>query len=140
MAAFLLVVALFALVVLPGLIALRRQRAVAVAGLFYAALFFALGAFHIGLPERAEADLTRAPPGLMTDEGTASSMCGRIVNESRRAGIIAGRPNPRQVQVNRELWAQMPDQVKEAITICVRAPTRPGAPQNDVEIVEVDGP
>lgn len=133
----LLLLALFLLIVLPGLAVVWRGKAAGFASVFYCALLLGLGAWHIGMPTQAQADLTRPIMGLTGEQGVATPVCGQVIEQSRAAGIILGRPSPTQVQVSRDYWAQLPDQVKEAIVACLRAPTRPGAPQNEVQVIEV---
>ncbi|SMF62275.1 hypothetical protein [Allosphingosinicella indica] len=133
----LLVVALFVLIALPGLAVVLKRRGAHFAAAFYAMLVLAAGAYHVGLPERAPAELTRPVPTLIGAEGAAGELCDRLLAQSRATGIIVGRTDAGQVQVNRTFWQQMPNEVTEAITSCLQAPSRPGAPQRDVTIVEV---
>lgn len=133
----LLVLALLVLLAVPGLMVLWKGTGAAPVAIFYVLLLFGLGAWHVGLPVRAQADLTRPTVGLTDESGMATPLCAQIIQQSRQAGVILGRPNSRQVQVNRAYWAELPEQVKEAITSCLRAPARPGAPQNEIEIVQL---
>lgn len=128
---------LYALIALPGLSLLSRWRAVMPTAVFYGVLGVALGAYHLGMPRRAQADLLRPVPTLLGDQGAAAGLCGQVLAQVRQAGIIIDRPNSRQVRVRRDDWGQLPDEVKQAITTCLNAPDRPGGASVEVEVVQV---
>lgn len=144
MIALLLTIAILALLLAlaaPGLVALSRPKAARFAAPFYLVLLLGLGAYHVGLPSFGDAPLFAGerPLGGGAD-GSPAGLCEQALVQSERGGLIIDRSNPARVTVDRELWGQIPQQVKDALASCLQGAAPPGANRPPVEIVETARP
>lgn len=132
-----LILILFLLLAAPALLALLRQDLGWRTGGFYGAVVAALLAWHVGFaigPIPSAASLARAPGVVL--EG---SRCEQALQTATQARMIVDRRDPRRLVVNRELWQQMPESVREALTECART-TRPlGQREEPLEVVNAAG-
>lgn len=66
---------------------------------------------------------------------SGSGECGQVMQLLTDAGVILGRPTPRQVVVARRLWSEMPPAVREVTTACADQ-TRPAdSSDGPIEII-----
>lgn len=125
--------ALFILIAAPGVLALSRPGSRRIAVPLYLVLVVGLATYHAGVPFSGEASLPVA--GGSSGQAPAG-LCQQAIRQSEQAGLILNRANPERVVVSRSLWAQLPQQVKDGVVLCLQRPATDGAEAITVQIVE----
>ena len=128
-----LILLLFVAVGAPAVIAfLRRDLGWRTTG-FYAALTLGLVGWHVGFsvgPMPTAATLARAPGGAPEGSG-----CEQALETAQRGRIILDRSNPRRLVVARELWDQLPEDIRAALTECASSVRPPELRDEPMEVV-----
>jgi hypothetical protein len=133
-----LLVSLVALAIAaPALVAFLRGEIGWRTGSFYGILAAALLSWHVGFavgPMPDAAALARPTAGAPSPEG-----CEQVLVVAERGRIVLDRSNPSRLVVDPALWAQIPAEVRNAITECA-ASLRPGGGSGEaVEVVNRTG-
>jgi disulfide bond formation protein DsbB len=140
LSAILLGLALFVGAIAPLALAYRNPRVRLLAALFYGFLMLGLTLYHTGI--RFEPGYQRSPAptaagftnALAPDELT--QRCTEALEAAENASLIRNRSNPERLVVDRALWRQMPDSVKQAIVMCLENSRPPGGSESEIEIIE----
>jgi hypothetical protein len=133
MSSAILVLLLFLLIAAPALFAFLRQDLGWKTGGFYALVASALLAWHVGFSVGNVPDVRAiARPPAAALEGTR---CEQALTAAERGRIVLDRSNPDRLVVSGEVWQQLPDEVRTALTECAGA-VRPADKRDaPVEIV-----
>lgn len=127
-----LLLGLFVLIALPGLATIVRPRAAILAAPFYLLVVGGLLLHHLGLSFGGEMPAAARPSGTAPE-----GLCRQAIEQAEAGGLIVDRRNPVRVSVRRELWAQLPEQAKDGIVLCLETVRPANAADTPVEIVEV---
>lgn len=132
-----LILILFLLIAAPALFALLRQDIGWRTGSFYGAVCAALLAWHVGFT------VGEMPSAAALARGTGGavevSRCEQALQTAQQGRLIGDRSNPRRLVVNRELWQQLPEDVREALTECANAVRPPAQRDEPLEVVNAAG-
>lgn len=110
------------------------------AALLYGLLLLGLAVYHTGTwfepvqqrsPAPTAAEFANTPA---SDELTRR--CAEALEAAESGSLIRDRSNPERLVVDRALWRQMPDSVKQAIVLCLENARPPGGSETEIEIVE----
>lgn len=126
---------IFAVVLAPLALAFRVPRYQVGIGAGCAAAILATGVYAAGtFRERPSV------PPVMTVSGTGGLLprqCEQIFQALQQANIPVDRSNPQQPVANQELWEQLPQPVRDAISRCLRRDA-PAAPETAAPPLEND--
>jgi hypothetical protein len=115
------------------------------AALFYGSLLLGVAVHHTGtsfgrVSQPAPALTTPAVPvGAGEPAGESEELtqrCTEALDLAERGSIIRDRSNPERLVVDRVLWNQMPEFVKEALIVCLKDARPSGGSEAGIEIVE----
>lgn len=138
--AIVIVLLLIALVPIPALVAMSRPRAAFVAVPFYLVLVVGLATYHVGLWSGESVAMPAPATAVVDNAGTAAGppaqLCEQALTESERVGLIVNRASRPRVTVKGDMWAQLPQQVKDGLVACLEATRPQGLDAAPVEIVE----
>ena len=137
-AAILLSFALILVFLAPLGVAYWKPGARLPVALLYGVLLSGLALYHTGLsfaPARMQPAATAAePPMAESDELT--QRCTEALEMAENGSIIRDRSDLERIVVDRTLWSQMPDFVKEGLVRCLELSGPAGRSGADIEIVE----
>jgi hypothetical protein len=138
--AILLSFALIVLALAPLVVAYRFPTARVPVALLYAVLLMGLAVYHTGLsfdrirPPTAAA----AGPGTVSQEGDEelTERCAEALEMAEEGSLIRDKSDPQRLVVDRALWAQVPDFVKETLVLCIERSRPAGQSDAAIEIIE----
>jgi len=129
----LILLALFVLIALPGLAAITQPRAGLVAAPCYLAILAAIFLHYLGFTAGGEIPVVARPVGEVP------ALCTRAIEQAQGGGLILDRSNPARVIVARALWAELPQQARQGLVLCLEMARPSDLQQVPVEIVEQGG-
>jgi hypothetical protein len=124
----------FLVLAAPAAIALIRQALGWKTVTFYGLALFAVSTWNLGFNVGAIPDAASLakPKGPVQLEG---SRCEQAIGVAERGGIVLTRSESRLV-VKGEVWSQLPEEVRTALTECARLIRPPHRQDQPLEVVE----
>ena len=115
-ASSILVFALYLVLAAPLLWGLFNGKLASSLGVFYLAITAGVAAYHL---EFAAPDLPpMVRPAAVLEEVATDPRCAKALDLSEQAGLVLERGDSTRLVVDEALWAQTPEEVRDALVAC----------------------